>query len=101
MSNANEPAFTKGPWHHFHEVTPGGRTLDWIESDGDVVVSWQGFDSSGYGRPERKANAALIASAPLLFEALKPFAQFACDPPCGCHNCKARAALAAAQEQRT
>ena len=25
--------------------------------------------------------------------ALEPFAKFACDPPCGCHNCKARELL--------
>lgn len=25
--------------------------------------------------------------------ALKPFANYACDPPCGCHNCKAKEAL--------
>lgn len=34
----------------------------------------------------RAINAELVA-------ALKPFAQFACDPPCECHNCIARAAL--------
>lgn len=25
-----------------------------------------------------------------LVEALKPFANYACEPPCYCHNCKAR-----------
>lgn len=25
--------------------------------------------------------------------ALQPFANYACDPPCGCHNCIAKAAL--------
>lgn len=29
-----------------------------------------------------------------LKEALEPFAFFACDPPCGCHNCRAKALLA-------
>jgi len=29
-----------------------------------------------------------------LIEALRPFANYACDPPCECHNCKARAILA-------
>jgi len=28
-----------------------------------------------------------------LKEALTPFANYACDPPCGCHNCKAKEAL--------
>jgi len=29
-----------------------------------------------------------------LGKALVPFANFACEPPCGCHNCEARAAIA-------
>jgi len=29
-----------------------------------------------------------------LREVLKPFALFACDEPCDCHNCRARALLA-------
>lgn len=32
-------------------------------------------------------------------EALKPFAAFACDPPCGCHNCTARTILGASGEE--
>jgi hypothetical protein len=28
-----------------------------------------------------------------LEEALRPFANYACDPPCECNNCRARAAL--------
>lgn len=28
-----------------------------------------------------------------LTEALRPFANYACDAPCGCHNCTAKAAL--------
>lgn len=38
------------------------------------------------------ANARLIAVAPELLEALRPFANFACSPPgeCDCNNCKAR-----------
>lgn len=37
-------------------------------------------------------------------EALRPFANYACTPPCGCHNCHARtvaAAITAELEQRT
>ncbi len=49
-----------------------------------------------YGDPQaddvRKA-AAVCAAAPELLEALRPFANFACDEPCDCHNCRARAAI--------
>lgn len=31
-------------------------------------------------------------------KALEPFAKFACGPPCGCHNCTARAILGASGE---
>lgn len=29
-----------------------------------------------------------------LKEALRPFANYACDPPCGCNNCRAKELLA-------
>lgn len=34
---------------------------------------------------------ALEAENGKLKAALQPFANYACDPPCGCHNCEARA----------
>lgn len=37
-------------------------------------------------------GAALLCDE--LIAALKPFAKFACDEPCECHNCRARALLA-------
>jgi hypothetical protein len=45
---------------------------------------------------ESEANARLIAAAPDLLDALRPFANYACDVPCECHNCRARAAIARA-----
>jgi hypothetical protein len=35
----------------------------------------------------------LLARVSRLEAALKPFAKFACDEPCDCHNCRAREAL--------
>lgn len=48
---------------------------------------------------EDEANARLMATAPDLLAALKPFAAYACDPPCGCHNCAARAAIDKAERR--
>ena len=32
--------------------------------------------------------------------ACRPFARFACDPPCSCHNCKARTTIASVEAQQ-
>ena len=45
------------------------------------------------------ANAYLIAAVPKMYAALRPFANYACDPPCGCNNCLARAAIAEAEKK--
>ena len=57
----------------------------------------------GYESPARDSLAEAIAAhnkvarnnaaADDLMEALEPFANFACDPPNECHNCKALAAI--------
>lgn len=41
----------------------------------------------------------LIATAPELLEALRPFANYACSPAdqCECHNCRARDVIAKAE----
>lgn len=45
---------------------------------------------------EHYSQWKLQQAAPALLEALRPFATFACDEPCECNNCKARAAIAKA-----
>jgi len=55
------------------------------------------WPTSDRSESETEANAFLIAAAPRIAKALEPFAKFACDEPCDCHNCEARAALAAAR----
>ncbi len=37
--------------------------------------------------------ARLVTEVDKLRSALRPFANYACDPPCGCHNCKAKFVL--------
>ena len=55
------------------------------------VSGWNKYyDMERLARSLEKRVAALEAG-------LRPFANYACDPPCECHNCKARALL----EKRT
>ena len=74
---------TQGPWT--------------IDEDGDVIAGDKlicvvtGADKDN--DEERPANARLIAAAPKLLEALRPFAKFACSGPCDCMNCRARDAI--------
>ena len=68
----------------------------------------QGVYREGH-RDARHAAAELVAAATsaqdaqiaMLREALRPFANYACSPAgqCDCHNCRARAALAATGER--
>lgn len=82
----------KGPWKikfEFNVEDTNGRT----------IASCGGYSDNCRVQEvdaENKANARLIAAAPDLLEALRPFAQFACG--CGeCHNCIAQAAIAKAE----
>lgn len=78
--------FTHGPW----TVTADGLNVKTATTD--IMICENGGETSAI---EDKANARLIAAAPDLFKALKPFANFACSPPgeCKCFNCKARDAI--------
>ena len=104
-AKTTKPQWTSGPWH----VLPRNRKSRAGVPTFDVM--------SGPGNPENwdcvadrvdgESNARLIAAAPDLAEALRPFAMRGCegDPNgdrshrCGgfCCVCRARAALAAAE----
>ena len=62
-----------------------------------------GIGATSEEADERAALAVrAVNSHAALVDALKPFAKFACEPPCEgpCHNCNARTALAAAEETK-
>lgn len=66
------------------------RTIGWVgaaitSADGDML--WTD-----------RAVSQIVANATReLREALRPFANYACDPPDDCHNCRARTVLQSAQ----
>lgn len=88
---------TNGPWtipeHQWDDDSPESfKSLIRIaDANGRYDVAYAADDSE-----RMRSNATLIAAAPALLEALRPFANFACDVPCDCHNCGARAAIAKA-----
>ena len=109
------PKWTPGPWsihEHMggaHETKCDDFTVHTVPiGAGEVLLGevaayrFRVADRySGHKRvrsfEENLANGTLIAAAPDLAAALEPFAKFACDEPCECNNCKARAALAKAR----
>lgn len=90
--------FTPGPWE-ISGSSFGGRVLVYEGTPGDAKGMVATCDAGNYSRSraEGEANARLIAAAPDLLAALRPFAAFACDlgpdETCDCHNCVARAAI--------
>jgi len=51
-----------------------------------VALAKEALDLLAALKEEQAENAKMR-------EALEPFANYACDPPCGCHNCIAKSAL--------
>jgi len=70
-----------------------------VEESGDELVRRLHQRSMAFGAPREyeEAAARIVAQDERIAKleaALKPFANYACDPPCGCHNCVARDLLA-------
>lgn len=96
----SQPAWGSDPWY----VVDAGYGRFYVRDRGGLIAEpprphrYDGQDARFEGDVARyKARINLIAAAPQLAEALEPFAKFACDEPCECNNCKARAALAEAR----
>jgi hypothetical protein len=62
----NPPAFTKGPWKYGHL----GTEVLWIGPDYNQTPVAHIDHDMEYARDNSRANAALIAAAPELYEAL-------------------------------
>ena len=75
----------------------------WLENGTHLIIEGEvNFNNAGFVDTQRAIPARWVELVPVtqadnqiqkLREALKPFANYACDPPCGCHNCIAKAAL--------
>lgn len=94
----SETNFTPGPWTL--ATSCSWRRIIGPEDEPVVMPTIQRSDN----HPDlsiREADANLILAAPEMYEALVPFANFACDLEkgeiCDCFNCKAREALAKAR----
>jgi hypothetical protein len=92
----SETKFTPGPWFPSETKMGKGKVVD------DKGFSVANCSASTYA--QQNVDSHLIAAAPELYEALEPFASFACDEPHvgepECNNCKARAALAKARGEQ-
>lgn len=84
-----EPVLWANPNNIRSQITPDQKRT-WAE---DLVAN---FTTPLYTRPT--PPDALRESHRELVAALRPFANYACDVPCDCHNCRARAALTRAMK---
>ena len=93
---------TPGPWTH----RDSGTGKVYVEGPGTRVARWLVAEVDGRMHAENVANAAFIVRAANahddLLEALRPFANYACESSCEydpspCHNCIARDAIAKAE----
>ncbi len=96
--------FTPGPWlvgeydeHLGYDCMTGGVRAGPVCLDGNNYGQKNCTPLEPEALARMMADAHLIAAAPQLLEALRPFANYACDVPCNCHNCRARAAIKAAE----
>ena len=78
--------------------TPGPWVIDFAS---ERIYGTDGFGEHQvvvYETNTNEEDIRLIAAAPELLDALRPFANFACDEPCECNNCKARVVIAKATQ---
>ena len=93
-----ERKYTPGPWKFVKGKFNGGAGSS-VSGIGSIRCGSEGFYICEIeDADEHEANANLIKASPDLFEALEPFANFACDEweTHGCFNCIAKRAIAKA-----
>lgn len=66
------------------ELAEAHYNFEVLKAKDDEAIEADRVVSRALGRASRDTEIAALR------EALRPFANFACDPPCGCHNCRAR-----------
>jgi hypothetical protein len=104
-------AFPYGAYGEAKPLRIGGEIVAKVYQRGEeetvanarrLAATWNACDGIPTGALECQAKKELtqklVESHQALIQALEPFANYACDPPCGCNNCRARAVVAKAKE---
>jgi hypothetical protein len=90
---------TEGRWYLSPE-TEGEWEIRIGAENGPWILRLSSIDGTIAERKEDEANCLRIVQCvnahDELVAALRPFANYACNVPCDCHNCRARAAIAKA-----